>query len=733
MKAENRLQKAAPKRGRRKFLQQSGIVLGSGLILVSLGIKPGRRTLATFLETGDQFSMLTSKKIDQWFELSGSNQIILKSAKAEMGQGIFTGFAMIAAEELNTDPDNISVISHNTRSDVNDILGTNGSSSTLVMFEPLREIAALFRETFTHTAANHWDCKPEDVENKDLHLKYDGKSMSYQELDSIITKWIIPSKPELKSQDSFQYIGKDRKRTDLKPKINGTAVYAIDHHIEGMVYAQFIKCPKLDGRIKSVNAEGLIDIPGFIDFVSGDDYHAIIAENHYALRESKKRLLIEYETGKKWDHEEVIRMAESPQVKPVQVQKKGNRNWLKNNSGPFIQASYNTPIGVHGQIEPNGFVIHLHDDIAEIFIGYQWTYYLQYQVAKTLDIKKKDVHVQNHFIGGGFGRKFFHADVVNGALLARKTGRPICVVWDREDEFLHGYVRPHSHHNLKAKLDAELNIYGLEHRLTMADMIFNYLPFPILNNMLGTDMLGSGHGARILYNIPHRTAYHYEIEVPYRSGIWRSVGMFANNFAIESFIDELAFHASADPADFRLGHLKSKKNTFIRLREALEVLLEKSDWHRIRKEEKGWGIAVGEDRNSVSAAAIKVHLADDKIIVDKIIQVIDPGLIINPDGVRMQVEGGSIMAMSAALWEEIIIEDNQFNANNFDRYRIAIMEDAPDIEVHLKQGLDKPYGVGEIPLAAIAPAIANAVFDLTGIRLRDIPLQKTYSATIKKG
>ena len=723
----------AEKKGfsRRKFLFRGGIILGGTAIGLAFAKNPGRRALAHYLETGEQFSFLTTKKPSFWFEVNPQNKVILKSAKVEMGQGIFTGFAMIAAEELNIPPEEISVISHYTKTDVNDVLGTNGSSSTLVMFEPIRKVAALFREIFTHTAAKIWACEPNQILNQNATLQWQDQQLTYTELQELDVDLVIPKQPKLKPVEDFIYVGKELKRIDLIEKIKGEAKFAIDHHIAGMLFAQMVFCPILDGKIVRINKEKAIQNPNVIDVVWEDDLIAVVAKTRYAAIQGRKMLEIAYEQSRTWQQSDVEDIVQHPQCKAVLVQKKGDIRIFDNTEPKrIIRSAYSTPIGVHGQIEPNGLIADVKEDHAEIFIGYQWTYYMQHQLAKALGMRRRDIHIQNHFIGGGFGRKFFMANAVNTALLSQKFKKPVCAFWEREDEFQHGYFRPNSHHVFSAILTDQNELESLRHEAAIADMTFHHLPFPSVKAILGSDMLSSGHGIRIFYDAKNIQGYHYDVKVPYHAGIWRSVGMFPNNFAQESFIDELAHHANMDPVLFRLHHLTSSKLRIKRLKHILTLTVEKSEWFKQKKHSKGWGIAIGEDRNTVVAAAVKIAIENERIVVKRIIHSIDPGLIINPEGVRMQVEGASIMALSAALFEETIIENNRFKANNFDGYQIARMEDCPNIEVHLHAGLDKPFGAGEAAMCTVAPAIANAVFDLTGIRLRSIPLQKAYTKAI---
>jgi isoquinoline 1-oxidoreductase beta subunit len=265
----------------------------------------------------------------------------------------------------------------------------------------------------------------------------------------------------------------------------------------------------------------------------------------------------------------------------------------------------------------------------------------------------------------------------------------------------------------------------MQHEQATGDMILLSLS-PIAMKVLGADFLSAGHGSHIPYSVANRKATMWQGLLPFQTGIWRGVGMYSNTFAIESFVDEMAHKAKKDPLAFRLEHLDEKDELLKRRKDILKIVAEKAGWNTPKPEGVGRGIASGEDRKGICAAVVEVKVVEGKIQVTKVIQIIDAGKIVNPEGVRQQVEGATMMAMSAAMYEDVSILDGQFEQTNFHNYRVARLADAPQIEVIIHEGTDKPHGVGEPPMAPIAPAIANAIFDLTGKRLRTLPLQTAF-------
>ncbi len=290
-------------------------------------------------------------------------------------------------------------------------------------------------------------------------------------------------------------------------------------------------------------------------------------------------------------------------------------------------------------------------------------------------------------------------------------------------------MRPATHHALRAKLDGAGALAAIEHHVASGDQILAQFPSPIpLQPILGADILSAGHGTSFVYEVENRDANIWHVENPFPTSIWRAVGMFPNGFAIESFMDEVAHAAGQDPFDLRLAHLQGKEEEKVRrMHDVLVRLRAESGWDTPKAEGVGRGLAVVEDRRTIAATVIEAKVEDGQIRVVKATSAIDPGTIVNPEGVRMQVEGCVMMGISAALYEETIVEDGQFSASNYHQYPMALLMDTPaEINVILMEGDEKPSGVGEPPMGPIAPAIANAVFDATGQRLRQLPLQKSF-------
>ena len=712
---------------RRKFFKRGGIVLGATLIGIYFGRNVIRRKVAQLAGDFDIPLGISNMEPDFWFTIQENNIVLLKLAKMEMGQGIFTGAAMIAAEELGVPVEQIDVQPATTANGPKDMLGTGGSSTTAALYTPLREVAATMREMLKTAAAKKWGANIGSVSVENGVMTSGENQITYAEITAQTTEWKVPKTPKLKPESTFKYIGKERKRIDLAPKVMGESIFGIDKELPGMLYATILYCPYIGGTLKSVETTGVEQHEGVVQVVKNENWIGVIAKNRFASIMGSRKLKAEWDVPKMWqqsDIEEAIKPENG--VSFIKLQKDGDISILDKKEEEIFAQTYHTPIGVHAQMEPNGTIAHVTEDKALIITGTQWADNVQGAVAKAIGISKKKVEVQTAFLGGGFGGRYFQSTAPAAAILSKAVGKPVHLLRTREEEFQNRYFRPPSHHEFRAKIGDDGVIEAIDHVIGSADMAIKANAGEFVLKMLGADFLSVGHGTRILYNFKNRHSKIVNCELPFPTGIWRGVGQFPNTFAIECFIDELAVSINQDPVQFRINHLTDLGDPLIvRAKNLLEALAEKSGWKTTKPAGVGRGVALCEDRKSFAAAMIEVTKVDGQIKVSRVVQVVDPGKVINPDGVRMQVEGATMMGISACLYEATYVKDSQFTATNYHQYPMAMLADTPEIEVIFIEGTDKPYGVGEPPIGPVAPAIANAIFDLTGARIRSLPIVKS--------
>ncbi|CAE7409994.1 iorB [Symbiodinium microadriaticum] len=626
-------------------------------------------------------TIMTQDTPEFWFEILPENKILLKSPKAEMGQGIFTGFRLIAAEELDVKPEQIVVVPGSTASAGVDLTGTGGSNTTYSLFEPLLQVSAIMRETLKMAAAEKWGVNPSDVKTKEGVLSNGSNKITYAELTSSIEEWEFADAPELRPSSSYRYVGSEVPRADLEEKVLGTPIFGLDQEMDGMLRAMVLYSPYIGGKLKSVDTSAAEKVPGVMKVVNENGLVAVVAESRYAAEAGRNALKPEWDVPKAWQQNDLDDLV-SVNGDFVNVQKQGSVNRAFKNAPEVIESEYRTPLGVHAHMEPNGTIAEYRSDGITLKIGTQVAANLRMELSQEFDVDQDKIDVQVQYLGGGFGRRYFN----------------------------------HNAFEADGKLDA------LEHKLATGDMFLTNLPVPGLPAILAADLVSAGHGTSYHYNVKNRNAEIYQKYLPFQTGIWRAVGMFANTFAKEAFVDELAVKAGKDPIDFRMEYLTDGKEMTVRFRKALESVRDRSGWDSGKEDGVGRGVAIAEDRGTVAAAVIEVREIDGRIRATKVTHATDPGIAVNPEGIRQQVEGSIMMGISATLYEGTYVKDGKFVATNYHQYPMATLMDVPEIEVIILENSDHMTGIGEPPLAPIAPALAAAYYDLTGERKRSLPL-----------
>jgi isoquinoline 1-oxidoreductase beta subunit len=709
---------------RRKFLQNGGIVLGGTVVASYFACSPTRRFLAQKVESMDVPAMMSSLQADFWFEILPDNTILLKSPKIELGQGVFTGLAMLAAEELDVSYEQIKVEHASTKSGLFDEMNTGGSSSTSSLYEPIREVAATMREMLKTAAAKKWGVKVSEIETQKGTLMAGTKIMTYAEIAKETKEWEIPKTPELRPKSAFKIVGKSVKRTDLKAKVMGTAKYTLDSELPNMLYAVLLQSPYVNGTIKSIDIKEAESSAGIIKVVQEGELVAVVGKTFYAADSAFKKLKVEWNIPNKIQQAELIQLVRVGNGKEVNIQREGSaKSIIAAKKASVFKQEYRTPMAAHAQMEVNAAIAHVESDKALIIAGTQGPKVVMDTVSKALGLDKDKIEVQTPLVGGGFGRKAGKGLYMEAALISKAVGKPIKLYNSRQQEFQNSLYRPNTHHVLQAIIAENDEIEAISHDQATPDNLKSFMGTDLIVKVLGADFISAGHGASIMYNIKNKSVSIWNTEVPIPIGIWRGVGMFPNAFAIESFINELAHQTKKDPIAFRIGLLQDEDKISVRSKKVLETLMEKSGWNTPKAEGIGRGIAIGNDRKTIAAAAIEVVIVEGKIVVKKVTQVMDVGVSLNPEGIKQQIEGATMMGIGAALYEEVTVKDGQIEQSYFSQYPMVTLADTPEITCIILEGDDIPYGVGEPPLAPIAPAISGAVLDLTGQALRSLPLR----------
>ncbi|HRA19538.1 MAG TPA: molybdopterin-dependent oxidoreductase [Anaerolineae bacterium] len=731
---------------RRGFLIGAGVA-GGGLAFGWVVGRPWLRLqIADMFENGSQPSS-ASKEPSAWFEIASSGMVTLFMTKVEMGQGIHTALAQVAAEELALPWSSLTVVQASTRRRPDDRSGTSGSSSMSSQYPIIRQAAATLREMLRQQAAVRLGLPLAQLVARDGAVVKDDDAavrISYGDLvaGADLASWEAPAEVPLTDPAQFKVIGQSLPRVDLPAKLRGEAVFGYDARVPNLHYGAVARPPRLGARLVAAEAGPAAGMPGVVKVVIQDGFAGVVALSRAEAAAARNALLLSWEDGSTWQQADIDAAMSLGGAGGVTFQDEGDAGLVLDDAAAAVPdasgasrsvliAEYASPLAAHVTMEPQAALADVHDGgaregaatepSATVQTATQMASLVQSKVAEAIGLQNEQVVVEPTYLGGGFGRKAGYEPAVEAAILSKAAGLPVHVGWTREEDTRHGYFRPPTHHRLRARLGADGKLLALEHQLASGDVARTFLP-AWMSAVVGADF-GATRGGRTFYDIPNRRAIIWRRELPVPTSWWRGLGLLANVFAIESFMDEAALAAGADPLAFRLRHLPP--NDFgRRMRAVLEAAAERAGWGRPPAPGRALGIACCSDVDTVVAQVAEVSVDDQgQVRVHRITCALDCGLAVNPDGVIAQAEGAIVMGLSSALLEEITIADGQVAQTNFGDYPILTLRQTPTIDVLLLDAGDgKPRGAGEPPIGPVAAAVANALAALGIPRLRSLPL-----------
>ncbi|QNL20405.1 xanthine dehydrogenase family protein molybdopterin-binding subunit [Hyphobacterium sp. CCMP332] len=717
---------------RRKFLIRSGL---GGIGVLALGTyiarNPLRRGILNAVEKGILPYSGKGTEAALWFELTYENKLIFHSPKVEMGQGIFTAFTQIIAEEMDLLPSQIEVKAAATDTGIIDAMSTGGSLSVAQLWGPLRELSSTMREMIKNEAAAKMGVDISALKTLEGIVSNGSQSRTYAEVAAGVKEWKIPDDVPVPKTKDFKYIGRPMPRVDLKEKVFGSPIYGLDAQMPDMLYASVIRPGIVGAKFKSADTKIALDMPGVVKVVQIDNWVGVIAKSFAEALAAKDTIKVEWLYDKLWTEEEMRKTLSVGMGDSFMAQKEGKK--LADDDDEVQTMEFTSPIGAHAQIEPNGALAYYNEGKVTVILSTQVIGVTQKQIAKALDMELEDINVIPTHLGGGFGRRLDTNHAIQAVQLSREVGKPVKYVFTRKEEFQNDQFRPPTHHIVKGKLGSDLYLESLEHHYASGDVSINSaIQPPIVKTVFGTD-LGAGRGAKIMYDgIENCRSVQWHTTLPFATSWWRALGLLANTFAIESFIDEMALEASKNPIEFRLNKLSDEGNS-LRLKKVIQMAADKGNYEDVVKNGRAKGFAASMDNNSIAAHVVELSIEKGQIKVHKVFCVFDCGKVINPDQVRAQCEGAIIMGMSAAVYEKMTLEKGELTPTIYGPYEMVRMKHAPkEIEVHLIEGRDIPLPVGEPPLGPIGAAIGNAIRRLTGIRLKDMPLQEALDKVYSK-
>lgn len=708
---------------RRKFIRLSGMTGAAFTIGYYLPAMGNETEKIITKQVADTLRI----QLTSWISIDKAGKVTILNHRSEMGQGSFQVVPQMVAEELevNLDQVNIEFAPGDQKKYGSQVTG--GSSTVRGSYQRLLRTGATAREMLIEAAAKKWNVGKSEcyAENGFVIHKPSSKKLGYGDLVEEASKLQPPINVKLKHRDEYKIIGKPLARQDTPSKVNGTAEFGQDKKIKGMLYAMVERSPRFRGKVKSFDDSAARKIPGVKSvfkiqrpvFAFNFEGVAVVAESLWAAMQGRKALKVEWDdSGFEHMNTEQLyaRMKEDLKKPGLSQRTGGNADMAFQKAAKKVEAIYETPYESHSCMEPISCIAHVHDDKCEIWGPIQAPDWIQQDISDRLKLPPENVTVNMTFLGGGFGRKAFMDYTAEAVFISKEVKAPVQVVWSREDDMTQGPFRPGAMYECRGGLSADGRITSFQAKLAGQNMNHQWSPNPDKSSF--NDSTTEGFPENYFEVIPNYSFADVPTESPIPVMWWRSVYSSTNGFAYESFIDEMAHEAGKDPLAFRKNHLTGERYNTI-----LEKLEELTGW-KSKGKNSGWGVAITECFKSIVGEAVKVSKnADGKLKVDKVIAVMDCGWYVNPDIVRAQVEGSIIMAYGSATVHETHFQDGKAVETNFHQYKMPRFADIGEIEVHIIDNDEKPGGVGEPGLPPFAPALCNAIFDLTGKRIRKLP------------
>ena len=740
---------------RRGFLKG---MLSAGALVLSVEILPEPLFGAIVGEGGMSNAVLQPSV---YLAIDTDGTVYIVAHRVEMGSGNRTGLPRIVADELDADWNHVKVVQAPGDAKYGD-QDTDGSHSVTSFFDTLREAGASGRLMLVRAAAETWGVPEKEcvTELSAVVHQSSGKKLGYGDLARAAAKLPVPKKEELqlKTPSEWRYIGKPAPSYDLRDMVSGKAAYGQDTRMDGMLYATVAHPPVYGSAVKSVDDTAALKVTGVKQTAVIDTFKppvtmqalggvAVLADSTYAAFQGKKKLKVEWEKSEHsvWNSEPFRKELEATSRKPCKVvRENGNVDAEFAKGGKIVEAEYYAPMLAHAAMEPPAALAVYRDGKVEAWAPTQSPQGAQEAIAGAVGVKKEDVTVNVTLLGGAFGRKSFPDFAVEAAVLSKKTGKPVKVVWSREDDIKFDSFHSVAAMYFKASLGADGKPTAWLQRSVFPPIAST---FDATAQYADAGEIGLGF-SDVPFAIPNHRAENGPAQAHTRIGWFRSVANVYHAYGVHSFADELAHAAGKDPVEYVLALLGPDRTIpktelakdytnydgdyekypidTARFKRVVEMAAEKAGWGK-RKSGNGFGMGLAVHRSFLTyvASVVQVEVKDGQVIVHRVDTALDAGTVVNPTTVKQQFEGAAVMGTGIAFYGEITATNGVIDQSNYDTFQVARMNVAPkQTNIYIVESGAPPAGIGEPGLPPITPAIYNAVFRATGKRIREMPLSK---------
>ncbi|MFT3700055.1 MAG: molybdopterin-dependent oxidoreductase [Kofleriaceae bacterium] len=664
---------------------------------------------------------------DAFVRIGDDGRVTLIVPYVEMGQGAYTSQAQILADELEVDFADVTVepAPPNEKLYSSPLFGgqiTGGSGSLRGSWLTLRTAGAAARTMLIAAAAMRWKVKPEACHARQGRVVHDAtkRELAYRELVAEAAHIAVPTSPVVKTAEAYRWIGTPVKRVDTPAKINGSAIFGIDARPPGLRYAVVRPCPIINGTLASVDPAPALAVKGVRQVVQLADSITVVADHTAAARKGLAALAPQWHGDEQLSTAALVAATDAALDQPGTIAKQvGDVGKAEDTAARKFEATVRMPMLAHVAMEPLNCTVHVTADRCEVWVGSQVLARAQRAAAESSGLPIDRVIVHNHYLGGGFGRRLEFDYVARAVAIAKQITGPVKILWAREEDVRDDFFRYHNHSRVTVGLDAHGMPVSWRHRVAGPNIMKRFLPIYQSKEGVDLDVVDAASGPYELANV---LVDFSSAEAPpgLHTGNWRGVGVTRNAVVVESVIDQLAHDAGVDPVEYRKRLLGNSPRPL----HVLEQAVAKSDWKAPLPAREGRGIAVFSGFDSHLAMVVHVRVdPDGKVHVLRVTCAVDCGVIVNPDIVRAQIEGGINFGLSAVLWGQITVAHGRIEQSNFHDVPVIRIHQAPAIEVHLVASKDNPGGVGEPGTSGAIAATANAVFAATGKRAWSLPLE----------